>query len=481
MKIILLLTLLSTSVFASSVQNVRHYSYTLNHYIPSLHRSILKNISEKKPLHGRELRLMHEMVSHYINIDTKLKNQSSSSKSLSEKLLLNLDRHQSFLINYMPFYSNKKLRQYLNDEDLTFGIKRHDLTRNILNLIDPKKVKKLKQDIQLILSSGQNDINIIKISSHQALKYIQDLEKVKSLNKIYKRYLRQDLTDDRVVDITDRISGRFGNTAGGIRWRKGHLLKKTKIHKEILDQLLPLDVITEKTYFALTDKLIPGHFGHNAIWLGTKNQLIEIGMWNSDIIKPFHKDIEAGKSILEVDRTGTHLKSLDVFMNVDEFAILRLKEIHSFTNARVEEIYTVALSQLGKIYDFNFDVETTNKLVCSELLYQSFTNVHWPTQLYLKGKLERVTISPDNVVSLALYDDAPIELIYYVAQKEKNQTPYYKDLDALAQDLEFLKVGSKYKRVEKQCSKIDGGVSNCQRVLVDLPYQGHASIPSIKF
>jgi uncharacterized protein YycO len=272
------------------------------------------------------------------------------------------------------------------------------------------------------------------------------------------------------------LSGGFGNTAGGVRWRKGHLLKKENIHQEILDQLKPLDIITEKTYFALTDKLIPGHFGHNAIWLGTKEELIKNGMWNHRAIIPYHKDIEAGKSILESDRTGTHLKSLKVFMNVDEFAILRLKEIHSLTNERVEEIYTVALSQIGKIYDFNFDVETTDKLVCSELLYQSFTNVFWPTKPYLG----RVTITPDNVTSLALYDNPPIDLVYYVAQKKKNESPKYKDMDQLADDLGFAKIDGLYKMIVKKCKASDLEKKDCDTEYQDLKYTGHEEIAGIK-
>ena len=89
---------------------------------------------------------------------------------------------------------------------------------------------------------------------------------------------------------------------------------------------------------------------------------------------------------------------------------------------------------MGKTYDFNFDVETTDKLVCSELLYQSFGDVAWPTEKYLG----RVTISPDNVASLILYANTPMDLQYYI-KGEKDRSVLYKTEDDLANDLGFVK------------------------------------------
>ncbi len=474
-KLLVALILIANTALANNIDQVRQLSNVLISYTPQFHSSLKKSIDSEIPLHGRQLRLMHEVVSHFLDIDNKIKKMIELETSKTTKTLLALDRYQSFLINFEPFYSTTKFRRYINDEDLSFKIQKNELHKRLMELLDQAYAKKIALDIDSISNTDSNDTYTIEVLTHPALSFVKNSKKIDALNVLYKKYAKSDLRNDRLVDLTDRVSGRFGNTAGSIRWRKGHLLKNKKIHQEILAELKPLDIITEKTYFALTDKFIPGHFGHNAIWLGTKEELIGLGLWDHEAIVPFQKDIEAGKSILEVDRSGTHLKSLEVFMNIDEFAILRLKEIN-FTTARLEEIYTVALSQIGKIYDFNFDVETTDKLVCSELLYQSFTNIHWPTQSYLTNtKLKRTTISPDNVVSLALYDDSPIALVYYVAQRKRRQSPIYKDLDQLAKDLEFEKVNGLYKRVVKVCKD----TSNCETTLEDLPYSSHPYIEGI--
>ncbi|WP_374758519.1 YiiX/YebB-like N1pC/P60 family cysteine hydrolase [uncultured Deefgea sp.] len=55
-----------------------------------------------------------------------------------------------------------------------------------------------------------------------------------------------------------------------------------------------------------------------------------------------------------------------------------------------------ALAQVGKEYDFNFDVVMRQRIVCSELVYVVFPELPWP----ISKALGRDTISPDNVAQL---------------------------------------------------------------------------------
>ena len=66
-----------------------------------------------------------------------------------------------------------------------------------------------------------------------------------------------------------------------------------------------------------------------------------------------------------------------------------------------------AFSQEKK-YDFNFDVDTTDKIVCSELAYVSFPSIDWPTA----KTLGRYSISPDNVAQLA-WNNVPLQLVIF--------------------------------------------------------------------
>ena len=164
---------------------------------------------------------------------------------------------------------------------------------------------------------------------------------------------------------------------------------------------------------------------------------------------------------------------------------MHFKSRITLLSIKVIKIYEIAFAQVGKTYDFNFDVETTDKLVCSELLYQSFGDVNWPTEPYIG----RTTISPDNVVSLALFDNPPIELVYYALQNKKGEV-IYKDIDDLASDIGFVKKGDVYKRLYKVCKdeevKRPGSRGRetinrrtCETRFEDLVYTPHAPLPDL--
>lgn len=439
---------------------LQNYSATFFKNLPS---------EKQRPLHGKELTLLHKITYYYLSLDKKLRFLNQQSSISSEKILSHLQRIELYLKLFKPTYENKKIRRLMNDEDLSFNKKRNEIHARLIALFTPAEITNFKTQINSYLQNATSDASQVSlIRNHPAFQFIQKAQ-IDELHNNLNSILKSDLRHDRQVDRTNRISRDLGNAAGSVRWRKGHLLKEEKVFQEILAELKPLDIITEKTYFALTDKLIPGHFGHNAIWLGTKDQLKANGMWNHPSIVPHQKAIEKGQSILESDRSGTHLKSLRKFMNVDEFAILRINSVKSYTQFEVERAYKIALSQLGKVYDFNFDVETTDKIVCSELLYQAYQDIHWPTQAYLG----RVTITPDNVTSLGLYNNSPIELVYYVAAKKKNQIKY-KNLDNLAEDMKFVKIDGVYKKVIKKCPQRRS--SQCTPEYQELNYEAHTYI-----
>lgn len=207
------------------------------------------------------------------------------------------------------------------------------------------------------------------------------------------------------------LSFVFGNVVGGISTekRKGDLLKLTKPEKDyIISKMKPFDILLEKTPFKATDTFIPGYYGHVAVYLGTKKQLEDAGLWDilgkemQDMVATGHTILEAlryderGKTVEEKLR-GVQLNTLDHFLNIDEFLVVRLRE--EPTQAQLVTFMKNAKAQYGKQYDFNFDIESKNKIVCSELAYVIFTDksIEWPNA----KSVGRFTISPDHVMTLA--------------------------------------------------------------------------------
>lgn len=151
-----------------------------------------------------------------------------------------------------------------------------------------------------------------------------------------------------------------------------------------------------------------------------------------------------GENVIEALRDGQAVSSHEGgvtlnhfahFLYVDDFAAARLRP----GNLRAEKyreslarFLALALLQYGKPYDFQFDVNTLDAIVCSELIYQSFVDIEFKT-----GKsLASYTIAPDQVAQEAgvktvldtLRIDPPFELLQWYAEA----APLYPAVDSSA-------------------------------------------------
>jgi len=134
---------------------------------------------------------------------------------------------------------------------------------------------------------------------------------------------------------------------------------------------------------------------------------------------------------------GVTMNRFEHFLYVDDFAAARLRQDNSSAEKYRENLagfLALALLQYGKPYDFQFDVNTLDAIVCSELIYQSFVDIDFKT-----GKsLASYTIAPDQVAQEAgvktvldtLKIDPPFELLQWYAEA----APLYPAADSSAAD-----------------------------------------------
>ncbi len=205
----------------------------------------------------------------------------------------------------------------------------------------------------------------------------------------------KDIIHNTLADTVFALSKAFGNTAGLFQFRRGYLYHSQPLIADLLTKLRPGDVLLEKTPFRLTDKFIPGYWGHNAIWLGTEDELKALGIWDDPKIKPLQARIHIGQSIVEALRPGVTTNTLEHFTDIDCFALLRRT---NYSTDQMKEAILRAASQYGKKYDFGFNVETQDTLVCSELMFMAYTDVPYK----LDKVLGRYTINPDSVAEAAI-------------------------------------------------------------------------------
>ena len=262
-----------------------------------------------------------------------------------------------------------------------------------------------------------------------------------------KRILSKNKFLNTIEKVGSKLSQFFGNTIGKIQTRQGKLkaltLDPIKM-KAMKEKLKPLDIFFEKTPFRLTDYFIPGYYGHVAIWLGRPEELMEmtveyqgeeIPLLDHPLVLPYLEEMSQGKLVLEaLRRPGVTLNKLEDFLDVDDFLVLKPSTVRS----QGEHILR-AIEQIGKPYDFAFDVETESTIVCSELVYTVFRDEEWPTT----RSMGRYTISPDHVAWKAM-DSCFMPKIMFHDGKEitQNRTSELKRLLELKGGISYTPTGN---------------------------------------
>ena len=202
--------------------------------------------------------------------------------------------------------------------------------------------------------------------------------------------------DDNIHLCIYRTAGFFSKIFG---WTIAKIHKKTEPEKNV-SRLMPYlqkwDIIMQKSPGRLTDKFIPGHFGHAAIYMG-------------DSI--FIEGIQKGVIFSDPLR----------FAEGGSFLVIRLKEISEENEKRISQL---AMGQIGKKYDFNFDVDYPDQITCTELIYLVYEDFDWQTN----KQAGVFTLSPDGIIRTAIANNAFCIPLYF-NEKELIENP----------DPEFLK------------------------------------------
>ncbi|MGB6849635.1 MAG: YiiX/YebB-like N1pC/P60 family cysteine hydrolase [Thermoanaerobaculia bacterium] len=391
------------------------------------------------PLTPRSLHRLREGSAAYLDLQARLGELAERYEPLAEMddeqltaleidpwqrrsaVMVSLAAALTIYDNYLSLRSileDDRLRQLVNDPDVGYGIEEDELRRFVENLYSTDtraRVRALLTWYETAPDPETEDELFLRsaIESSVSYRYAREVtleEKVRQLTELARQRF-VDALDDLGKSTIGTLSKIFGNGVGLIETRKGKLWQRQDVERHLLDLLQPLDLLLEKTPFRLTDRFIPGHFGHVAIWLGTYQELDRLGIWEHEIFaedhyRAYREMVRTGHSVLEALRTGVELNTLEEFLNVDDLAVLRPVYLDS---EEIPETLISAFRQIGKAYDFNFEVETTDKIVCSELPYHVYPGIDWQTD----QQLGRFTISPDDVAIEALRDSAPLQLVAF--------------------------------------------------------------------
>lgn len=394
---------------------------------------------KKQTAYGRE-----SFDEHYqLNIDPKdplgEKTIFRMQMALSSALIL----MDNYLVAIQPFNDNSSFRYLLNydvsqkkalqkiADSYSSGARRSQIEKAI-KFIDDVMAWRRKQGITT--SPEETHLYTLTQSSIWYLAVKNDTTSngfVDAVANLWNRLTLRGKRGARVV--TYGMSMGFGNMVGLVESRKGYLYTMPEEEKTgLIAEMRPLDILLEKTPFRLTDKMIPGHYGHVAIWLGTEEQLKDLQVWEQ-IPAEIQTKIRQGHRIVEALRPGVQINTLEHFLNIDDFLVLR--DTRKLTDEYRRKAILQAVAQIGKEYDFNFDVHTHERIVCSEIAYVVFADVKWP----LEEAVRRYTISPDNVAQLALGGNPLYEpvIMYYGGKRVYKNLPYSLGLLLKADDASY--------------------------------------------
>ena len=151
--------------------------------------------------------------------------------------------------------------------------------------------------------------------------------------------------------------------------------------EEVKGRLRPGDLILERRNWFVSNAFLPGFWPHSALYVGDIDDLRDLGIADHPDVKghlsEFLQPDDSGhpRTIIEGVSDGIVFASLEHSLHADYVAVLRprlSKELRAQAIAR-------AFRHLGKPYDFEFDFFTSDKLICTELLYRAYEDsLHFP-------------------------------------------------------------------------------------------------------
>ncbi len=160
--------------------------------------------------------------------------------------------------------------------------------------------------------------------------------------------------------------------------------------------LRPGDAIVTRHDDAMTNLFLPGYWPHGALYIGTDRERRELGVRMSD-----DRWERSGSSmrVLEARKDGVRFRPLSETLHVDAFAIIRPK----LTPEALAEALSRASEHEGKYYDFEFDFNRSDRLVCTEVIYRGFHSVG-NLEFPLTSRAGRPTFSAEDLLDLAIED-----------------------------------------------------------------------------
>ncbi|MCH8936313.1 MAG: hypothetical protein IIB90_11365 [Gemmatimonadetes bacterium] len=240
-----------------------------------------------------------------------------------------------------------------------------------------------------------------------------------------------------ITPVTSMAISRFR-----FRERPPHrgLISPTQL-EDLRAVLKPGDILIERRNWYISNTLLPGFWPHAALYLGSYEELSALGVAADPRAAPHMSDFQGRDelghdfAVLEAIGEGVIFTSFEHSVGeADAVAVLR----PMLSDDELRDALGRALSHRGKEYDFDFDFETTDRLVCTELIFRAYDGIlEIPEMRLIMGK-PRITAS-DYVRMWADGRESgspQLELVRFLDFDEPNGVSVEADAETLIETLE---------------------------------------------
>jgi len=203
-----------------------------------------------------------------------------------------------------------------------------------------------------------------------------------------------------VVVLNNLLSRTTENVGRAASQVKLPLKKRVprQVRMKMISELEPGDVLITRHDNALTNLFLPGFWPHAALFIGTEEQREQRGI-NIDADKASRWT--GDNCVLEALKDGVRFRPITETLAVDNFLVLRPNISDVDIQAGIERV----VLHEGKLYNFDFDFFSSDRLVCSEVVYRAFDGLGGLT-FPLVERAGRYTLSPEDLVDFAINTDS---------------------------------------------------------------------------
>ena len=213
----------------------------------------------------------------------------------------------------------------------------------------------------------------------------------------------------------------------------------------------PGDVFVVRKEFAFTNYFLPGYWPHAALYVGTPNELSDMGIHKDEAVSPrwqqlLSNDELGNRSVVEAMKDGVRIRSWESPLRCDSIVVLRPNVAREHRATAIAR----AFSHESKRYDFDFDFGRSDRLVCTEVVYRAYEglgNLKFP----LRKRAGRPTLSGADLMEMACDGNGFTPLALYAPHhsgpalcREKDLVTQIRKITgkvALETKLEFPNVG----------------------------------------